>query len=63
MHGIYHNFYQIHIAEDMNGAGNGPDWGHWVSRDFVKWARLPVAIWNDQWYDNSAIYTGEPTIH
>ena len=23
VHGIYHNFYQIHIAEDQNGAGDG----------------------------------------
>ena len=62
VHGMYHTFYQIHEALDMRGAGNGPDWGHWVSRDFVKWAQLPVAIWNDQYYDNSAIYTGSTTI-
>lgn len=62
VHGMYHNFYQIHLALDMNGAGDGPNWGHWVSRDFKKWARLPVAIWNDQWYDNSATFTGSTTI-
>ena len=62
VHGIYHNFYQIHIAEDQNGAGNGPDWGHWVSKDFIHWAQLPVAIWNDEYYDNSAIFTGSATI-
>jgi hypothetical protein len=43
--GMYHNFYQIHIAEYQNGIGDGPDWGHWVSRDFIKWTQLPVAIW------------------
>ena len=48
VHGVYHNFYQIHIAENMNGAGDGPDWGHWVSKDFIHWAQLPVAIWNDR---------------
>ena len=62
VHGLYHNFYQIHVAEDQDGAGNGPDWGHWVSKDFVRWAQLPVAIWNDRYYDNSAIYTGSATI-
>jgi len=62
VHGLYHNFYQIHIAENQNGAGDGPDWGHWVSRDFVKWTQLPVAIWNDEFYDNSAIFTGSTTI-
>ncbi len=62
VHKMYHNFYQIHIAENFGGAGDGPDWGHWVSKDFVHWAQLPVAIWNDKWYDNSAIYTGSTTI-
>ena len=62
VHSMYHNFYQIHIAENFGGAGNGPDWGHWVSKDFTHWAQLPVAIWNDKWYDNSAIYTGSTTI-
>jgi len=62
VHGVYHNFYQIHIAENQGGAGNGPDWGHWVSRDFLHWAQLPVAVWNDKYYDNSAIFTGSATI-
>jgi sucrose-6-phosphate hydrolase SacC (GH32 family) len=51
VHKLYHNFSQIHVAEDQNDAGNGPDWGHWVSKDFVHWAQLPVAIWNDHYYD------------
>ena len=50
------------MAEDQGGAGDGPDWGHWVSKDFVRWAQLPVAIWNDRYYDNSAIYSGSATI-
>ena len=33
-----------------------------LSQDMTKWAQLPVAIWNDQYYDNSAIYTGSTTI-
>ena len=62
VHGVYHLFYQIHLAEDQHGAGDGPDWGHWVSRDFLHWSHLPVAIWNDQYYDNAAIFTGSTTI-
>ncbi len=62
VHSMYHNFYQRHIALDMNGVGDGPTWGHWVSRDLVHWAQLPVAIWNDQYYDNGAIYTGSTTL-
>jgi sucrose-6-phosphate hydrolase SacC (GH32 family) len=52
---------QRHLALDMNGAGNGPIWGHWVSRDFVHWAQLPVAIWNDQYYDNRLRLVGSLT--
>jgi len=62
VHSMYHLFYQDHLAMPMDGDGNGPDWGHAVSRDFVHWARLPVAIWNDHWYDAKAIYTGSTTI-
>jgi len=65
VHKVYHNFYQDHLAEANPvgmKAGAGPDWGHWVSRDFLHWARLPVAIWNDKWFDNAAIFTGSTTI-
>jgi hypothetical protein len=44
------------------GQGRGPDIGHWVSKDFLHWAHLPVSIWNDKWYDNAAIFTGSATI-
>jgi hypothetical protein len=39
VHGMYHNFYQDHLAEPQTklGPGRGPDWGHWVSRDFLHW--------------------------
>ena len=42
--------------------GSGPIWAHVVSRDLIHWARLPIAIWNDQPYDNIAIFTGSTTI-
>ena len=32
VHKLYHLFYQIHIALGMGGEGDGPDWGHWVSK-------------------------------
>jgi len=59
VHGVYHLFYQDHLAVS---GGRGPVWGHAVSRDFAHWAHLPVAIWNDQWYDNQAIFSGSTTI-
>jgi len=59
VHGMYHLFFQDHLA--MQGGG-GPVWGHVVSRDLAHWARLPVALWNDHDYDNSAVFTGSTTI-
>ena len=55
-------FYQDHLAEAQGGDGQGPDIGHAVSADLVRWAHLPVAVWNDQPYDSVAIYTGSATI-
>ena len=65
VHGVLHHFYQIHLARD---PGQGPIYGHFVSKDFVTWAALPVAIWNGvdasvspqrlTPYDSMAIYTG-----
>jgi hypothetical protein len=57
-HRVFHLFWQERCAEPANGAGEGPVWGHAASRDFVRWTRLPNALWNDQHYDNSAVYTG-----
>lgn len=59
VHGMYHLMYQDHLCIP---GGHGPDIGHVVSRDFVHWAHLPVSIWNDQWYDNQAIFTGSATV-
>jgi sucrose-6-phosphate hydrolase SacC (GH32 family) len=62
VHGFYHMFYQDHLALPNEGAGSGPVYGHAVSRDLTKWARLPVAIWNDKPYDSVAIFTGSATV-
>lgn len=36
---------------------------HVVSRDFVKWAYLPIAFWDGpEWYDVNAIFTGSITV-
>ena len=69
VHGVLHHFYQIHLAA---APGYGPDYGHFVSKDFVSWAPMPVAIWNgldsSVWpprvtkYDNEAIYTGSALV-
>jgi len=72
VHGVIHHFYQIHLA---TAPGHGPDMGHFVSKDFVHWAPLPVAVWNgldvshapgeDGYvtkYDNEAIFTGSGVV-
>jgi len=69
VHGVIHHFYQIHLAA---APGHGPDYGHFVSKDFIHWAPMPVAIWNgldsSVWpprktpYDNEAIFTGSATL-
>jgi beta-fructofuranosidase len=57
---LYHLFYQDHLGEHQTGGSRV--WGHLVSHDLVRWARLPVALWNDHAYDNVAIYSGSATI-
>jgi len=59
VHGVYHLFYQDHLAMP---PGHGPDYGHAVSRDMAHWAHLHVAIWNDKPYDNEAIFTGSASV-
>ncbi len=69
VHKMYHLFYQDHVSIAQNGSNgkpltgtHGPDWGHVVSKDFVHWTHLREAIWNTEWYDLHAIYTGSTTI-
>ena len=47
---------------DCTDGGPGPVWGHAYSRDMVTWEPLPPALWNDQWYDRCAVYTGSATM-
>ena len=61
-HGVYHAFYQDHLALPRDGHGHGSIWGHVASRDLVRWVSLPVALWNDEAWDDSALFTGSATI-
>jgi sucrose-6-phosphate hydrolase SacC (GH32 family) len=40
VHGVIHHFYQIHLAAP---PGHGPDYGHFVSKDFINWAPVRLA--------------------
>merc|ERR1719162_1932696 len=57
VHGVYHLHFQDHV-----GLHGGRTYGHAVSRDFAHWAHMPVSIWNDQPYDEKAIYTGSASV-
>lgn len=62
VHGVVHLFFQDHLAQPQPGA-IGPVYGHFVSKDWVNWAQLPVAIWNGPTaYDTRAIYTGSAAV-
>jgi hypothetical protein len=82
VHGLLHFFHQKHIAAPPYSTPLGPDqhglavWGHFASRDGVRWAQLPAAIWNGLEvlnlsginqtrvtpYDTQSIYTGSATL-
>ena len=47
--GVYHLFYQDHVAGGVVG-------GHLASDDLIKWRRLEVGLWNDQWYFAARIF-------
>jgi hypothetical protein len=68
IHGFYHLFWQshetmVHNASSGNGTiCGGPVWGHAVSSNLSHWAHLPVALWNDHWFDLHAVYSGSTTL-
>ena len=67
VHGFYHLFFQNHLSEPEEGwsgfaKGNNVVWGHVFSRDLVRWAHLPVPMWNDGPFDRLALFSGSATI-
>ena len=60
LHKVYHLFHQDSLA--LPHASRGGVIGHWASRDFLHWTQLPVPIWNDEWYDFVAVWSGSVTV-
>ena len=61
--GVHHVFFQKRICIANDGMGQGPVWGHAVSRDLAHWEFLPVAVWNGPDVNSAkAVYTGSATL-
>ena len=55
VHREYHLFAQYNPFSSVWG---NMSWAHWISKDLVKWKRLPVALFNDQDYDFGGAFSG-----
>lgn len=53
--GEYHLFFQYHPYSIKWGPMH---WGHYKTRDFIKWERLPVAIAPDSTFDIEGCFSG-----
>lgn len=53
--GRYHLFYQYHPYDSVWGPMH---WGHWTSKDLVRWQEEPVAMAPDQAFDDSGCFSG-----
>ena len=53
--GLYHLFYQYHPYDIKWGPMH---WGHVVTKDFIKWEQLPVALAPDMTYDIDGCFSG-----
>lgn len=55
--GYYHVFYQH--CPNFETNGNEPvHWGHAVTKDFIEWEQLPIALHPDNTYDNFGCWSG-----
>jgi hypothetical protein len=71
-HKVYHMGYQMHLQgrDPPRSTGSSPPrqgcgsvvWAHYVSADFLHWARMPPSIWSEDWYDRSSIFSGSATV-
>jgi beta-fructofuranosidase len=53
--GYYHLFYQLTPFSDQGGIRY---WGHFRSRDLVKWEQLPVALWPSGELGEESVWSG-----
>ena len=53
--GLYHAFFQY---SPFDAQGGVKMWGHFTSRDMLEWNYQGVALWPDQPFDCSGVYSG-----
>ena len=53
--GEYHLFYQYHPYDVHRGPMH---WGHCISKDLIKWKRMPCALAPDMGYDGQGCFSG-----
>ena len=55
--GYYHVFYQ-HAPNNERPWNECMHWGHAITKDFITWEELPVALYPDHNYDNGGCWSG-----
>ena len=55
--GYYHVFYQHSPGYEVPGH-EAMHWGHAITKDFLTWEELPVALYPDQKYDKEGCWSG-----
>ncbi|XP_030033238.2 raffinose invertase [Manduca sexta] len=58
--GEYHMFYQYNPMSSLD-AGIA-HWGHAKSKDLCHWKHLDLAIYPDQWYDQTGAFSGSALV-
>lgn len=55
----YHVFYQY---GPFDAAGGVKHWGHYRSRDLLRWEKLPVMLYPDEPWDVHGVYSGSALV-
>lgn len=59
--GYYHLFYQH--CPDLEEPWKQPvHWGHAITKDFINWEELPIALYPDQPYEDIGCWSGTATV-
>ncbi|KOB75473.1 Fructosidase [Operophtera brumata] len=56
----YHLFYQYNPESSL--VPGIAHWGHARSKDLFNWEHLPIALYPDQWYDKSGVFSGSALV-